>query len=522
NPVTSTLSATLACVLVGAWLSTLFLWRSAAASSDRARDHLAASERNLKLAVQAVDQFCSKVSDDERLKVHDLRPLRTDLLKTAVEFHQRLLSLRGKTTGARLDLARAFRRLAELTAQIDDHDRAIELHQRAIREFDALLRDRPGDVDLQNELTLSFTDLGHLFVNSGRAKEAEEVLDRGIAIQSSMLNEQEVSPVARERLASLVCSRGWAMTMTRRFDEAETMWREAISHYERLVADHPDEVKFVTLLAESHKFLGNNLLQESLGNWPDAEVEYETALAIQKGAVILAGAGMNEHQVLSAIHRGLGRIAKVSGRNEEALAHLRLAIETQDEIIRQHPSALEAYAEAAYSQTELAACHALANRLEDEKQALRKAEEHWSRIVRQAPGNTTWEAQFAKVVFRLGRIAVKQGDDETALESYGRGIDLGEAILLREPDSQGVRDIHPFLLIGRGRILARLGKHPEALADAQRAVELAKDDQRESCRLELAMIRALGGDYQSAITDARESLVELEAHCDPKVLGTSY
>lgn len=85
----------------------------------QSQSNLADAQDNLKLAIEAVDKFCTRVSDDLRMTKQDLRPLRRELLSTAVDFHQQLLERRGKSGMAKLDLARAHGRLAELSTEID-------------------------------------------------------------------------------------------------------------------------------------------------------------------------------------------------------------------------------------------------------------------------------------------------------------------------------------------------------------------------------------------------------------------
>ncbi|MEQ1829806.1 MAG: serine/threonine-protein kinase, partial [Pirellula sp.] len=73
------------------------------------------SNRNLDLAINAVDKFCTQVSEDLRLKEQDLRPLRKELLSTAVDFQKQLVDLRKRTGEARIELAKAHFRLGELS-----------------------------------------------------------------------------------------------------------------------------------------------------------------------------------------------------------------------------------------------------------------------------------------------------------------------------------------------------------------------------------------------------------------------
>ncbi len=212
----------------------------ASAASDQAQRSLTEARRNLDLAVAAVDQFCTKVSEDPRLKEHDLRPLRQKLLKSAVEFHQELLSRRNQSDVARIDLARSHARLAQLTAEIEASDQATIHYERAVALYDEVLNSQPADVATQCELAQTLASLADLQTVMGRSDEAEQSLRRGLDILKSILSSQPQLSVVREQLARSLASQGYVRSLTGRPSEAQSSWREAIAEWERLAQESPD------------------------------------------------------------------------------------------------------------------------------------------------------------------------------------------------------------------------------------------------------------------------------------------
>jgi tetratricopeptide (TPR) repeat protein len=192
----------LADVILTAWLATFLMWRRSEAAHGEAQTNLAAAERNLDLAVAAVNQFGAKVSDDLRLKEQDLRPLRKELLTTAVDFHQQLLALRDNSDLARIDLARSYHNLAKLTAEVEAFDRAKTLFLQGNAEFEAYLTEHPDDTSTQYELCASLGQLARLLVDLGESADAEPHFERAIGTLTSLLASEPDQPTVRAQYAA--------------------------------------------------------------------------------------------------------------------------------------------------------------------------------------------------------------------------------------------------------------------------------------------------------------------------------
>ena len=178
NPAIAALSLILAIGAIMAWTGTLFLWQRSESMRKEAQANLVDANRNLELAVSAVDQFGTRVAEDLRLKQHDLRPLRSELLKTAVEFQQQLLELRADTEFAKIDLARAWQRLGVLTSEIDAPDRAVTCYQKATDQFDEVLEQGGRNKDIEFELAVCLNQFAHQATESGHSDTAITALER--------------------------------------------------------------------------------------------------------------------------------------------------------------------------------------------------------------------------------------------------------------------------------------------------------------------------------------------------------
>ncbi len=361
NPVVSVLAAALCCVILGAWITTFCLWRCAEASHAQAKANLELSQSNLELAVDAVDQFGAKVSEDLRLKQQDLRPLRRDLLQTAVDFQQKLLDRRGNSDLARIDLARSYHRLAKLTAEIDAHHRAVSLYQQALGQYESLLVEDPDNKAIQYELSLNLGELAHLWIDTGHSAEAQAALDRGITMLKSLLNLAPDPSRVRSQLAFQLGLKAYVLSMTRRFEESQAIWHDAIAHHEQLRSSHPDQVSYVTDLAHAHAKMAEAILGAGIVNWREAKAELQTALTLQRDAVTHADASNGDWLILAAVLRDLANIEKISGDAAAGATRFQEAIEVLERLMREQPSVLTNIEGAASCYFQLGTCYAVAN-----------------------------------------------------------------------------------------------------------------------------------------------------------------
>ena len=518
----SSLSAALCCVVLGAWITTFCLWRRAESSHAQAEANLALSQSNLELAVDAVDQFGAKVSEDLRLKQQDLRPLRRDLLQTAVDFQQKLLDRRGNSDLARIDLARSYHRLAKLTAEIEAHDRAVSLYQRAIGQYESLMMEDPNNNAIQYELSLNLGELAHLWIDTGHSAEAEAALDRGITMLTPLLKLAPDPSSVRSQLALQLGLKAYVLSMTRRFEESQDIWHQAIAHQEELRSSHPDKVAYMTNLAHAHAKMAETLLGGGIVNWREAKAELHTALTLQRDAVTHADASDGDWLILAAVLRDLANIEKISGDAAAGATRFQEAIEVLERLMREQPSVLTNIEGAASCYFQLGTCYAVANQPDESANAFRKSVSLWERLVTQMPGNALWESHYARALQRTGSLALDDGDLETALSAYDRAVKLLDGILAREPESFNAHTFLPDVLVDRGRLLARLERYDDALADCTRAVELAADDTRDAQRLERAWVLVCAADHRQAVSEARDALQELIERCNPKFLRDSF
>ncbi len=305
-----------------------------------AQANLVDANRNLELAVSAVDQFGTRVAEDLRLKQYDLRPLRSELLKTAVDFQQQLLELRADTEFAKIDLARAWQRLGVLTSEIDAPNRAVTCYQNASDRFDEVLEQGGRNKDIEFELAVCLNQFAHQVTESGHSDQAITALERSASLLQELLQTDPDWSAAHEELAKVWALHAQALSWTRRFDQAITFGQKAIEERRILIALHPENTHVLSELALSRVHLAESLLGTGLSNWQKAEQQLLDALELQRQAVVHSDATSFERRILGGILRALAEISKITNRGDNAKQYLDEARQIFEQLCRDEPTVL--------------------------------------------------------------------------------------------------------------------------------------------------------------------------------------
>ncbi len=123
----------------------------------RERDRAATSALK---ARQAVDQFLTRVSEEQLFDQPGLHPLRKLLLQDAQRFYREFLDRSEGDAALRAELAAVHTRVAKITEEIGSPGQAVEQFQQAVALWEHLLTSQPDDLNFQEELARTLNELG--------------------------------------------------------------------------------------------------------------------------------------------------------------------------------------------------------------------------------------------------------------------------------------------------------------------------------------------------------------------------
>ena len=520
NPLVSVLSCLLIGLSVVAWLGLLYSWREAVASDADAREHLAAERRNLNLAVAAVEEFSTKVSSDPRLREHDLRSLRQSLLKTAAKFHETLAELREGSEQGRIDLARSYRGLSKLTAEIESPERALELCRLAITAFDDVLQVAPVDRKIQFELAGTLADAALLLQKQGQSREAEPLLDRGIGILRFLASTDKGGPAIASELAALLDQKAFLLRTRKQYDEAGLITAESLASWDELRSRYPDDSALAMRAARAHFNVGDGHLSRGLKWWREAELELETAWSILKPLINETESSSLDPSFVLALMSRRSDPAKVSGRTDEARTRNQEALRTGRELVLRNPSVLSLQHGMALSLHQMGNLESMSGNNEAAWAAYQEASEIWDRIVRRAPGNVLWEQWLAISLGSAAEIQVQQEDIAAASIKIDRAVDLLEAIHEREPGRRSTEQQLASILSDRARLRIGMKQFELAEPDLARAISLEETMMRENYRINHAWTLVHLGKHREAVAETRAAVAEMSGHVRTQSFGS--
>jgi tetratricopeptide (TPR) repeat protein len=321
--------------LIGGLLGVTVLWRLAVLrggeierqgtllGQERDRAEQAVSE-----ALEAGDQFFTRVSQERLLDEPGFQALRQDLLHGALDYHRRLVAAVGENPRVRRQLARSHFRIGLHSHALGLPDEALRSFQDARQLYEALLREQPSEPDLERELVLTLGNLANLSRGRQPADEVLRLQEDVVARLTELLRRNPDDLDLQGHLARACTNRAALQTDLGLLPEALRSHQQAFDIRAKLVGSRKVALEDVYDLSSSHDHLGE--LNEVLGNYRQAEHSYRSARDLRR-LLLRQTPGRLEWQhglAVSLHHFGhlqaeLGRPAEARRQYEEARDLLR-------------------------------------------------------------------------------------------------------------------------------------------------------------------------------------------------------
>jgi serine/threonine protein kinase len=508
EPALATLTAALAMVLVSGLLSVTGLWLRAERLRQVAETKSSEAHENFRLARQAVDDYALKVSGDPRLR-ENLRPLRKELLLTAVPFYEKFAQQRSDDAAVRIELARACMQLGLITRETDDTTKAIHRYERALGLFDQLARESPSDPTPRSEMAQCQIMLGLLNRDIGETVKADGALRESQSLLKRLLSEHPENGHYQCDLARSLDTLGSLYHTAGRTAEAEKACTEAFALRERLVQEHAEVVDYQIDLIKSH----NNLfvLYRSLGKTTEAGRAVQHTVDLCR-SLAKQYPGVDDYQSrlamsynnLAAWYQGLGNAA-------ESKQALRDALAITDGLARTKPEVVPFQSNLARAHLNLGMlCHQM-GQLAEAQRDLQEAVALYERLVEQHPKHLDYAITLWRSCTNLGDVLRDSGNAETALPFYKRSITGLTEILNRAPREPNAKQSLAGAFFGRAEALGKLARHSEAIPDWDRAVELDNGKWQGLYRLRRATALARARDHVRAMREANDLVLSVDA-----------
>jgi tetratricopeptide (TPR) repeat protein len=430
--------------------------------------------------------------------------------RRAATLYGQLAEAEPGTVSHRTSLADCYLGLGHLLQGLHRFDEAEAACRMAMAVEEQLVAEHPSVPEYRKQLARAYHNLATSQWRRGHRAAAETGFQKALAVETKLAEEFPGQPGYREDLARSYNNMAVLLEDLHRASEAEAAYRAALRILERLAAENPNEPEYRKLQGGARGNLG--ALLDDQNKRSAAEAEYRAAIIVfERLAEDYPGVPVYR-QTLATNHFNLANSLAAAGRRPEAETACRAAIAIQEKLVADYPAVPDYRNELVSSLINNGVELAKAGRSADAAAASRAALAHAQRLVAEHPGEKRFVVKLGHALLRLGYQADPDKDPRSALEWYGKAIDvLGP--LAQGPDETARRFLRSALR-GRASALGELGRHTEAVADWQSLLAIAAASDVTGIRAWLADSLVRAGETQRAIAVAGEVYADADASSD--------
>jgi serine/threonine protein kinase len=431
--------------------------QAALAAQERAEENYRLFKESYRLARDRLEECVNKMTDDARLKSGELANLLLAVRTVEKQFYQQFVELRGKDPDFQVEQATTLRKLARVTATLGTREEAAVHYARAEEILATLVREHPDVRPYQALLAQTHDDLGDMYRQTARWREAEQAYHRALALQRVL-----VSPLS------------------------------PVPEYQ---AD----------LATSHIHLGLLYLQR--GRLREAEHAYQEALALQEELILRHSKVPRYQYDLAANYGNLAVLYMKTRRLEEAEQVLEKSLALQEKLVKENWKYPRYRAALAHTYNNLCYVYQHTYRLDEADQALQKALALKQVLVKDYPLVREYAIDLAGTQCNLGGLVHQLGRHESSLDWFALAIATLEDVVSKEPRHAQAQEFLRSAYQGRFQVLNETRRYAESLHDADRLLGLLKESPtRDDFRLDRAVTLARLQRQAEATAEAEDVL----------------
>jgi tetratricopeptide (TPR) repeat protein len=423
------------------------------------------ADRNLMRARKAVDDYCSSVAEDPRLKQQDLHLLRKKLLETAVPFYQEFAAQKAEDPALTAGQGHALLGLGLLRAELGDKEQAAHDTGLAAELFAALAAREGGMPAYRLELARAYRARGSALAALSRRPEAEQIYRQAIAVSGQLVAEYPADPERQQELAADYNNLGILLYDLGRNEEAIEVYKQALATRERLAAEHPAVAEYRRDLAGSQMNVGANL--QVLGRRADAEQAYQKARELFEGLVAAYPAVPDHRRDLAKVELNLGQLLAERGGLDAAESVGRKAVELLERLAGDYPAVTEYRQQLGLSLINWANSLRALGRKDDAARAYQRSHDLYARLAADYPAVSTYTVNLALACGNYGHVCRDRGRALESLTWYDEALARLAPVFAKPKALAFAGACQRDSLAGKALSLVRLGRSADAAAIAR-------------------------------------------------------
>jgi serine/threonine-protein kinase len=492
-----TLAASTAAALLAATLILAAATGLLKAANEREQRSRARAEDNYKLARDAVDRYFTKLSDSPQLRAHGLEKLRRDLLQDARTFYERFLAEQGDAPELQAERAKAYGRLAKITAEIGTTAEALEFSRKAQELFEQLIRDHPDVREHRHNLAIVFQDRGAVYSNRRELSLAEQTYLQALTIRQQLVADHPDVGLFQEEQVRVTIDLGNIYRDTGRLDRAGESYEQALKVVEPLIEKHDSEPLYRFLAAGVYYNLGR---MYRLGKQPEqAQPAYEKGLANLRHIHQADPDNPTYQHRLGGTLSELGLLYLQTRKIDKAREAYKEALTINERLAHDHPG-VRAYRElCARNYNDLGLLFKNTNNLTEARAHYEKALGHFKELSAMDPKMGLYQDAVAGITGNIAILYKQTRQPALAREKFEEALLLREALVKAHPEVTELQKSLDAIRLEYAGTLAMLGEHARAVQDAASLLEKSRD--AESLLYDAACVYSLAS--AAAAKDAK-------------------
>ena len=377
--------------------------------------------------------------------------------------------------------------------------------RRAIEVYGPIADKHPDDVQIRFDLAKGYINLGELLRTRGDTRKAVDSYLKGRAINESLVKASPDKPRYRENLAGNLVDLALALEV---FDPSRVKetYRTALAIYEKLVADHPDNIDYRIGQAVCIRNFGPVLARAKRPQ--EAKALYQKALAVlevKDGQLETA----ERLRVQASVLNNLGEMQTEIGQ-PEAQKSLRAALVIFQRLADRTTASREDRHHVAIAQNNLGDNLLKLHRLEDAAPFFAQSAALLEKLVAEAPNDIDLHSHVGIVLegqgsllFETGKLAEARSATENAVAHQRQALRLSK-------NRDNIRTLLGGHLIELAKIDLALGASKAAAASATRtAQDRPPSDRGQACvdaaRILAQVVAQVEGDTKLTVNERSQA-----------------
>jgi tetratricopeptide (TPR) repeat protein len=516
-------------LVLAALFSSFQAWRARAAELraldneaqvSRERDEAVAqrqrADRNYVLARQAVENYLSKVADNERLKGADLHDMRKELLESALRFYEQFAREKSDDPEQAAERGRAYYRLGQVRELLGEGEKARSDFRQMETIFAQLAGSHAEVPEYRRYLALSHYALADSLTRAAQYKDSDQPRRAALAIQEKLVAEYPRVPEYRKELADTHQALAYIMPggSTRLAEDWENEYREALRLRRQLVKDFKDETKYAVDLCSARIFFGNAL--DSAGRIADGEREIRQSLEELERFPEQLRKTVRLRKAEASAHNGLDICYMKQGLSDKALVEAQRALDIHAALAKEFSSEPHKRQVVAWMHVNLGGRYQALHRWQEAEQEFLRALELLEDLKAKFPEEIDYAGDAGWRQRELAVLCLRQGRSAEALD-WCDHAEKNFRLKYEKTGSEDSKDGLDRVPAYRARALAQLKRYPKALDEVQRCGAKPGDPFNLACAYSLLSAAALQD--ATLIPLERDKLSEARAKRAIELLG---